>query len=272
MLKTVNDYAGFHRGMRHSLLRLVSARYVACLFTAGGLGFNSLAAFAVNIGTLERDVEAAQVTTMAVVAHHGGEGSSASLLTPAAAVSPVLTTTVKGQVSAGLSDSLWGNLLLSMAYQRDPEIRSIMRRLNGVNALTMLSVAGVSGLGLAQSIVSYREIKPLTVDVTPPHHPGGSDHVHFPQADRTPSILGIVGSGVTIGTLGIRTVANKYYARRLQKRQRVIQQAMEDILASLESKPVDAQVEQQLITYVGPRAAREFLQLWKTVHPVSGTT
>jgi hypothetical protein len=99
------------------------------------------------------------------IAHHGGEGGSfgggaiggSSAVTGAASTVGVIT----GQVSkASASDSLWGNFLLSMAYQRDPVINRYAKKMGYMNVFTFLTIAGVTGLGLAQGIRDFHENEP----------------------------------------------------------------------------------------------------------------
>lgn len=201
------------------------------------------------------------------IAHHGGEGGSATV-GAALGSSHVLTNLSAHVQKSTWSDSLWGNLLLSMAYQRDPEIMRLAKKLGRVNTLTLLSVAGVSGLGLAQSIVAYNDIKPQSIDVTEAHHAGGEDHVHIPASSKAPATMGIIGSSATIATLGLRAILNKRYCGRLEKRQLVIRQQVEDLLSRLDADGQTPGVEQELAGLVGPRASREFIQLWQASQPV----
>ncbi len=204
-----------------------------------------------------------------LVAHHGGEGAGGLSSLSAMASSASTTTTLKGGVAtSAVSSSLWGNMLLNMAYQMDPEIRKIASRIGAVNNLTLLSIAGVSGLGLAQSVYSYRQIEPpLTVNVTEAHHHGGHDHVHMPPDSKVPSTLGMIGSGVTLATLGVNAVMNKRYSRKLRNRQLLIKEQVEGILAQLRENGPTEGLRQDLAALVGPLAADEFLVLWQVTHP-----
>ena len=68
---------------------------------------------------------------------------------------PRLSLAKNKRTSSLITDSLWGNLILEMAYQRDPEIKKIAKRLNLVNFGTMTAITGVAAGGtLAQGIIA----------------------------------------------------------------------------------------------------------------------
>lgn len=202
----------------------------------------------------------------ALLAHHGGEGlvgASAISGASAAAAAPAIKGAV---VQAVMSDSLWGNMLLSMAYQRDSQLQKLASRLKRANVLALLSITGVSGLGLAQSIYAYQNLAPQNIDVTDAHHAGGHDHVHIPAESKVPSTLGIISSGMTLGTLGLGALANHHYNRKIQQRQVAIQAHVAHVLQHLEDGGDSELVAVELNHLVGERATREFLQLWQAVH------
>ena len=227
------------------------------LFGSGG---QALATAPVTLDTVNLDHEK--------LAHHGGEGTgSAGVLGGAGATSQLATTLQGGVVLQSTHDSLFGNWLLSMAYQRDDYLQKLAKRLGFVNTLTMLSLAGVTGLGLAQSIHSYRSLQPETIDVTEAHGPGGSDHVHIPAESRGPALMGIIGAGVTVTALGTRAVLNSYYKRKIIHRQEVIETQMNDILTRLGNRESSDTLQPELATLVGDQASREFLTLWQLQDP-----
>src|SRR4051794_30086132 len=66
---------------------------------------------------------------------------------------PVTTPSVatgKPRVKAGIySDSLWGNVLLNMAYQRDPQLAKLARKKAAINPFGFLVAVGIFGLDFA---------------------------------------------------------------------------------------------------------------------------
>jgi hypothetical protein len=202
-----------------------------------------------------------------LLANHGGEAATGgAAVIGGASGAPLLGTVKSRQVQAGYSDSLWGSMLLNMAVQRDEELQKFAKRLGLVNTMTLLSIAGVSGLGLAQSIYAYRQIQPETVNVTEAHHAGGHDHVHMPLNSKVPSAIGIIGSGVTLATLGTRAVMDGYITRRIARRQVQLRESIDHILSHLELEGITSHGRQELAGLVGERAAGEFLLLWRAVH------
>jgi hypothetical protein len=204
----------------------------------------------------------------AMASCHGGEASSSGA---AAAVGSgaVLAVDLKTPRTV-LTDSLWGNLLLSMAYQRDAEVQKYVKRLGRVNTLTFLSIAGISGLGLAQSIVSLSSLKGSeTLPVM--GHDDGDSHVHTNAQSRVPATLGVIGSGTTVLTLGIKAILDGYYSKRLSARQALIQNQMTHILDQFEAGDISPETKTQLTQLVGQRATKEFLQLWEASHQNAST-
>jgi hypothetical protein len=201
-----------------------------------------------------------------LMAHHGGEGSSAAAAGTAASGSQVLA--IQGHMThTATSDSLWGNLLLSMAYQRDPIIQKYAKRLGRVNTLTFLSVAGISGLGLAQSISALNNTHgSQSIDVTEAHHAGEHDHVHLEGDSKTPATLGIIGSSATLATLGLKAIFDRHYSHRLSERQGVIKGQIETILTQLKGGQPFETVSPQLTQLVGPIATEEFSVLWRSAY------
>lgn len=203
-----------------------------------------------------------------LLAHHGGDGVTGAV---AIAGAPSVAA---GMLSAhaskrSYSDSMWGNILLNMAFARDEELQRLSKRLGQINSVTMLSLVGVSGLSLAQGIYGFNhQAEPQSIDVIPAHHPGGHDHVHIPaeKTDRVPSTLSIVGSGVTIGMLGLRAMFGKAYTIKIVNRQVAIRDSVDSILDRLDQGIATSSVQSELVKLVGERASSEFLMLWRVVH------
>jgi hypothetical protein len=199
-----------------------------------------------------------------LIAHHGLEGAGGASIISGASAAGAASTMKMGISKTAMSSSLWGNMLLSMAYQLDPEIQRIATKIGRVNALSMLSITGISGLGLAQSIYAYRQIEPKTYDVS--EHDGGHGHVHIPEESRTISTMGIIGSGATLATLA-HTVMSKHYARKLTQRQLAIKDRVEQALFELKAGQGIEHAHQELIALVGEVATEEFMGLWQATHP-----
>lgn len=199
-----------------------------------------------------------------LIANHGTEGTSGASGLSGASAAPVITA-VKGHATKSVvSTSLWGNMLLSMAYQMDPELQRIIQKLGRVNAATLLSITGVSGLGLAQSIYALNQVKSQHIDV---EEDGAHEAVHIPADSKVPATLGIIGSGVTLATLGLNAVMNKHYSRKLTQQQLAIKERVEHALTHLKSSENPEHTRQELVSLVGEEATDEFLSLWQATHP-----
>jgi hypothetical protein len=255
--------------MSPSMLRAARKSVAGLALAACCLQFSGLSVLAQ--GQASADAPVPETVTLSreerLIADHGAEGAGGGASLGGTVGAQLLGTVTATTAHQTWSDSLWGNMLLSMAYQRDEELQKLVRRAGHVNSLTMLSVASVSGLGLAQSIYSYNRIQPQSVDVTGAHHPGGHDHVHLPLESKVPATLGIIGGGVTIAALGARAVMNRHYSRRMTSRQVAIRKSVDTILDRLTSGEDHRNIEPELTQLVGPRAAGEFLALWRAVHP-----
>ncbi len=153
-----------------------------------------------------------------------------------------------------ITDSLWGNLILDMAYQRDPELRRIAKRLNIVNFGTMAAITGIAGGTLAQGIIALSVLNPPS-----------------PKLDSyQPGAIGVGMSGLTIVTFMGRTFFNHVLAKKMRERQLVIKHKVESILTQFEStQGENPQAQSDLVALIGERATNEWLQLWRSSNVVA---
>ena len=153
-----------------------------------------------------------------------------------------------------ITDSLWGNLILDMAYQRDPQLKKIFKRFGLVNMGTMAAVAGIAGGTLAQGVVALATLNP---------QPGHNDNY-------LPGALGIGMSGLTIATFVGRAMINHHLAKCLRNRQLEIKHRVETVLAHLEQEDGQGNdSKKELVDLIGIRAANEWLQLWRSANVVA---
>lgn len=198
------------------------------------------------------------------IAHHGGEGTSAAAVGGVATSAQLLATSPAAAVSFA-SESLWGNLLLTMAYQRDSELQRLAKKLGRVNTWTLVSLAGISGLGLAQSINALQNIhEPQRIDV---EDHGSGAHIHLEGESKTPATLGIISSSATLVTLGVKSLVEMHYRRRMAIRQQLIQTQVASILSRLNAGTPFQTIAPELSRLVGQTATTEFGQLWQATHP-----
>lgn len=168
-----------------------------------------------------------------------------------AAVGSVVTKKQKYELL--ITDSLWGNLILDMAYQRDPQLRKLYKEFGIVNIGTMAAIAGIAGGTLAQGVVALATLNPRQ----------GND-------TYLPGAIGIGMSGLTIATFVGRAAINHHLAKCLRKRQLEIKHQVEAVLAHLEKEDGQgSDSKKELVSLIGERAANEWLQLWRSSNAVA---
>lgn len=248
------------------VLRWPTAAFLvfACLFAFAGVAGPGFAE-SLPLGDRHSDAQPVVLTPVTLtgdetmIAHHEGSG---------AGVGQLLHD--EQAAEAEVTDSLWGNLLLSMAYRRDAELKKLVKRMGVSNNLFLASIAGVSGLGLAQSITGLATLNN--------HEAAGSQHSHgghehdssgaaSHQESLAPSVMGVIGSGVTLATIGAHVYFEHRYKKKIKTRQQLINHEILQILNELEGGTNFELVQPKLNSLVGERASREFLQLWRVTHP-----
>jgi hypothetical protein len=169
----------------------------------------------------------------------------------------ILATEGRSKNKSLLTDSLWGNLILEMAYQRDPALKKFARRMNIVNVGSMLSIAGIAGGTLAQGISALYVLNP-------------------PEGNRdsyAPLYVGVALSSATLLAFMARIYFNHKLEKEITTEQMRIKHRVESILSHLEksdAKCVDAQND--LRSLIGERACHEWVQLWQSSHQIAMST
>jgi hypothetical protein len=156
-----------------------------------------------------------------------------------------------------LTDSLWGNLILEMAYQRDKGLQKLAKRMNLVNFATMASIGTIATGTLAQGIIALKTLNP---------QPGFED-------SYTPGIIGVTLSSATLMTF----VARMYFSHKIQNevrdRQIALKQRVETVLFHLEHSHADCvDAQKELTELIGQRACHEWTQLWQSSHQLAMNT
>lgn len=205
-----------------------------------------------------------------LLAHHEAASSTVGAV-------DILGTEPAAQMSGALSDSLWGNLILQMAYARDRELYSSVRKLKFSDNLTLASIYGIAGVSVAQSITGLVTLNPGGGHGTSHNVDTGSEgeHQHAAANDNqhndsyAPGILGLISSGSTLAALGLRFYFGHRYSKKIKTRQQEIRSRVESILARLEKGESPEQLRVELLPLIGERATREFNQLWRSSHQVA---
>ena len=232
--------------------------------------------------TIEQHIEDARV----LLAHC--EGSTSSL-----GAVDLLGTEPAGPGSEVLTDSLWGNLILQMAYARDKQLAGSTKKLRRTDNFTLASIYGISGVSLAQSIAGLATLNQgygngatvpgsrqqeasaqgeMAAGATEAHHHdahgAGSEHINHDDS-YAPGILGLIASGSTLAALGLRFYFGHRYSKQIKQRQQAIKGRVVTILARLEKGESPEQLRDEFVSLIGERAAKEFSQLWRASHQVA---
>ncbi|MCC7527327.1 MAG: hypothetical protein IT342_02320 [Candidatus Melainabacteria bacterium] len=222
-----------------------------------------------------------------LIANHG-------CASPSVGAVDLLGTQPAGPGSEALTDSLWGNLILQMAYARDSQLGRGAKKLRLTDNLTLASIYGISGVSLAQSITSLATLNqnsgqggglPSIQQPEMVAEGGGAEaageaaHHHDTQSTAgkhsdhndsvAPGVLGLIASGSTIVALGLRFYFGHRYSKQIKKRQQTIKARVEAILTRLEKGESPEQLHGELEPLIGERAAKEFGQLWRASHQVA---
>jgi hypothetical protein len=154
-----------------------------------------------------------------------------------------------------LGDSIWGSVILKMAYQRDAQLQKIRRHVRGVNTLASGGVAGAVVGTLPQTILSETTLNPPKPPQSDSYLPGG---------------LGLGLNGVINIAVEGGILLNWNLNRKIRARQKAIRSRVEVILSHLEYSAADCpQAQSDLTEIIGARAARDCIQLWRSSHAMA---
>jgi hypothetical protein len=159
---------------------------------------------------------------------------------------------LKGRID---SDSLWGNLLLDMVYQRDPVLKELARRKKRIDPVTAVAVTGI--LGLNTAIGAYTISRGWARTPPLPNRAGGRHRFVIPGSmTMAAGILSALTLGGLVAWFGI-------YNRKIRARQVVLRESVDALLDRLNQEGETPEIREAFATLVGDRAADEFLQLFK---------
>lgn len=156
--------------------------------------------------------------------------------------------------SSLLTESIWGNIILKMAYRRDPELQRMAKKLNLNNNASTAAFVGIAGGTLGQNVASMYSLNP----------PDGHEDSYGPGC------VGLALDAVTNITFGARTVVGHHYRKMMKARQLEVRQRVERLVEHLEYSKTDcSEAQAELATLIGERASKECLQLWHSSHLAS---
>lgn len=153
-----------------------------------------------------------------------------------------------------LSDSIWGNMILKMAYSHDEELQRLLRKQRHISSGSYVALGAISGATLGQNISSIALLNP----------PDGVPDSY------APGIVGLVLDGAVNTVIGGNILLRHVQQKRIKARRREIRSQVAAILEHMEfsaSNCPDAQKD--LAQLIGERGAQECLQLWQSSHVAS---
>lgn len=150
-----------------------------------------------------------------------------------------------------LSDSIWGSIILKIAFQRDPVLQKLTRHNKGVTGIMGGTIGSAIGGTFAQTIISESTINP----------PEGQSDSYLPGG------LGLAMSGLVNVAFDAGIAAHWYLNKKVKARQRVISERVESILNHLEKSDAECpNAQADLTEIIGERAAADCLKLWHSSH------
>ena len=156
-----------------------------------------------------------------------------------------------------LSDSLWVNMALTMAYHRDPVIQKIMKKNHRLAQAGSISAIALSGMGMSSSILSLATLNSGGGSHSEDEH----DHGPVERDNPTSSVIGVVGSGLSLVVLGSQMFFRHRYKKQLLARQQLIKADVEYGIEHITEDLGKTKLKQ----LIGPRATKELIDLFQ--HP-----
>jgi hypothetical protein len=155
-----------------------------------------------------------------------------------------------------LTESIWGNVILKMAYQRDPQIQKLVGRRRISNAFSSAGVSGAIGGTLGQNIISMATLNP----------PAGQSDSYLPGS------LGLGLSGLVNVVFDGSNLINWHLGKKIRARQLAVKGRVESILEHLEhSEAACPNAQRDLSEIIGERAASDCIKLWQSSHTTTAS-
>jgi hypothetical protein len=162
-----------------------------------------------------------------------------------------------GSSSGLLSESIWGSVILKMAYQRDPQLQKLTRHKGIVNGFTSANISAAIGGTLGQNIISLATLNP----------PEGQSDSYLPGS------LGLGLSGLVNVVFDANILANWHLSKKIKARQLVVRGQVESILDHLEHSQASCpKALDDLAQIVGERAASDCIKLWQLSHAATAAS
>jgi hypothetical protein len=154
-----------------------------------------------------------------------------------------------------LSESIWGSIILKMAYQRDAKLQNLARKAGLADDTANLAIFSITGGVLAQGILSETTLNPPKPPLSDSYLPGS---------------IGLGTTGLLTLGIGAQSMLHWKIRREVKARQQQLAKEVESILDHMEYSETECpEAQKQLATLIGDRAARECEKLWRSSHLVA---
>jgi hypothetical protein len=173
-----------------------------------------------------------------------------SELCPLCMVKEVDSSTKDRSKVSPLGESMWGSIILKMAFQKDPQLQKLTRHLKGANALTSAAMyTAVSGT-LGQNIVSLAVLNPDQ----------GND-------SYLPGSIGLGCSSLMTVAFDASILFNWRLSKKIKARQLAIEKHVYSIVDHLEySQASCPDAQKELTEIIGPQGAADLIKMWQLGH------
>ncbi|MEB3207255.1 MAG: hypothetical protein VKK59_07945, partial [Vampirovibrionales bacterium] len=187
-----------------------------------------------------------------------GMGGGGSVLAATTAVASSKSKSASGAQGL-IFKSMWSRLLWMLAVDQDEEVQILQRKLGRTQGLMQLGFGSVTAIALAQSITTLSQPQGGHLEVEQDDH--GHLAADLPKDNIAPNVLGVVGSAVSVLTLGATSLHMRHLNKKLDARLAVLKTQTDEIVRQLKREGDCPLLHSQLVELVGDEAAHEFLAM-----------
>jgi len=153
-----------------------------------------------------------------------------------------------------LTSSIWGNMILKMAYAHDELLGRLAKKRRHVNSSTVGVFAGVAAGTAGQGIVGMGVLNP----------PEGHEDSYVPGT------IGLCLEGVVNCAITGNFLLTYKYNKKIKEREAEIRERAENVLEQLSHQDSGLDhANAELVELIGRQGAQEYLQLWDSSHKLA---
>jgi hypothetical protein len=152
-------------------------------------------------------------------------------------------------------------LLVILAYQKDPQLRKLIKKRNYSSPMLSAVGLGIYGVSFAQSVYALRHIY--------------DEHLLFPKGYRqiktrlrTAANMTVIYYGILFGGIAIIASWNIYFDRKIKKRKKEIDAQIDGVIRYLSAGANHLYARSELVDLLkSEEVIMEYLNLWYATHP-----